>query len=74
MISVANAPIIKHAHGHVVMHGVKTTAVILAKRVQALDAELAVIDAELAPLVREAAPELIELGRRGIIPSLVSRS
>jgi len=47
--------------GDVVLRGVKTTAVILARRVQALDAELAVIDAEIEPLVKAAAPELLNV-------------
>ena len=45
--------------GDVVLHGVKTTAVILARRVQALDSELAVIDAQIEPLVKAAAPGLL---------------
>jgi transposase len=45
--------------GDVAVHGVKTAAVILARRVQALDVELAVIDDQIAPLVKAAAPELL---------------
>ena len=52
--------------GDVVMHGVKTTAVILARRVQALDAELAMIDAQIEPLVKAAAPELLGVFGVGI--------
>jgi transposase len=47
--------------GDVVLHGVKTTAVILARRVQALDVELAVIDAQIEPLVKAAAPALLDV-------------
>ncbi len=39
----------------------KTAAVILARRVHALDAELDVIDAEITPLVKAAAPELLNV-------------
>ena len=39
----------------------KTAAVILARRVQALDVELAVIDNQIAPLVKAAAPELLNI-------------
>ena len=48
------------------MHGVKTTAVILARRVQALDVELALIDAQIAPLVKAAAPALLDVFGVGI--------
>jgi hypothetical protein len=52
--------------GDIVLHGVKTTAVILARRVQALDAELAVIDAQIEPLVKAAAPALLNVFGVGI--------
>jgi len=52
--------------GDVVLHGVKTTAVILARRVQALDSELAVIDAEIEPLVKAAAPGLLNVFGVGV--------
>lgn len=39
----------------------KTAAVILARRVHALDAELALVDAQITPLVKAAAPELLNL-------------
>jgi len=52
--------------GDIVMHGVKTTAVILARRVQALDVELALIDAQIAPLVKAAAPALLDVFGVGI--------
>jgi transposase len=48
------------------MQSVKTTAVILARRVQALDVELAVIDAQIGPLVKGAAPELLNVFGVGI--------
>jgi transposase len=47
--------------GDVAVHGVKTAAVILARRVHALDAELALIDAQITPLVKAAAPDLLNL-------------
>ena len=47
--------------GDVAVHGLKTAAVILARRVQALDVELAVIDDQIAPLVKAAAPELLNI-------------
>ena len=52
--------------GDIVMHSVKTTAVILARRVQALDVELATIDAQIGPLVKGAAPELLNVFGVGI--------
>lgn len=52
--------------GDIVMQSVKTTAVILARRVQALDVELAVIDAQIGPLVKGAAPELLNVFGVGI--------
>ena len=47
--------------GDVALHGVKTAAVILARRVHALDAELAAIDEQITPLVKAAAPELLNV-------------
>jgi len=49
------------AGGDVAVHGLKTAAVILARRVLALDIELAVIDQQIAPLVKAAAPELLNI-------------
>ena len=59
--------------GDIVMHGVKTTAVILARRVQALDVEPAVIDAQIAPLVKAAAPALLDVFGVGIDTAAVLR-
>ncbi len=47
--------------GDVALHGMKTTAVILARRVHVLDAELAAIDEHIGPLVKAAAPELLNI-------------
>ena len=47
--------------GDVALFGVKTAAVILARRVHALDAELAVIDGQITPLVKAAAPGLLNV-------------
>ena len=52
--------------GDVVVHGTKTAAVILARRVHALDAELDAIDDQLAPLVKAAAPELLNIYGVGV--------
>ena len=52
--------------GDVALHGVKTTAVILARRVHALDDELDAIDAQLEPLVKAAAPELLNIYGIGV--------
>ena len=52
--------------GDIALHGVKTTAVILARRVQALDVELGVIDEQLGPLVKAAAPDLLNMFGVGI--------
>ncbi len=52
--------------GDVVLHGIKTAAVILARRVHALDAELDAIDAQIAPLVKAAAPELLNVYGVGV--------
>jgi transposase len=50
----------------VALHGIKTAAVILARRVHALDAELAVIDEQLELLVKAAAPELLSIFGVGV--------
>jgi transposase len=47
--------------GDVAVYGVKTAAVILARRVHALDAELGAIDAQITPLVKAAAPDLLNV-------------
>jgi len=47
--------------GDVAVRGVKTAAAILARRVHALDAELALIDAQITPLVTAAAPDLLKV-------------
>jgi transposase len=47
--------------GDVALHGVKTAAAILARRVHALDIELDVIDAQIKPLIKTAAPELLNV-------------
>jgi transposase len=52
--------------GDVAMQGVKTAAVILARRVHSLDVELAVIDNQMAPLVKAAAPELLNIYGVGV--------
>jgi hypothetical protein len=50
----------------VALQGTKTAAMILARRVHALDAELAAIDEQLAPLVKAAAPELLNIYGVGV--------
>jgi transposase len=52
--------------GDVAAHGVKTAAVILARRVQGLDDELAVLDEQLEPIVKAAAPELLNIYGVGV--------
>ncbi len=47
--------------GDIALHGVKTAAVILARRVHALDDELDAIDEQITPLVKAAAPELLNI-------------
>jgi transposase len=47
--------------GDVVMQGTKTAAAILARRVHALDVELAALDEQIAPLVKAAAPQLLNI-------------
>jgi transposase len=54
------------AGGDVVVQGTKTAAVILARRVQALDAELDAIDDQLFPLVKAAAPGLLSVFGVGV--------
>jgi len=44
-----------------VTHAFKTTAVVLARRVQALDDELTVLDAQIEPLVKATAPALLNI-------------
>ena len=55
-----------HAGGDIVVQATKTTALILARRVHALDAELATIDDQLGPIVKAAAPELLNIFGVGI--------
>jgi transposase len=52
--------------GDVALQGTKTAAVILARRVHALDAELAAIDEQIGPLVKAAAPELLNVYGVGV--------
>jgi transposase len=52
--------------GDIVIHATKTTALILARRIHALDDELATIDEQLAPIVKAAAPELLNIFGVGI--------
>jgi transposase len=47
--------------GGVALHGTKTAAVLLARRVHALDVELAALDEQLEPLVKAAAPALLNI-------------
>jgi transposase len=47
--------------GDVALHGTKTAAVLLARRVHALDVELAALDEQIEPLVKAAAPELLNI-------------
>jgi transposase len=54
------------AGGDVVVQGIKTAAAILARRVQALDAELDTIDIQLAPLVKAAAPAMLNIFGVGV--------
>ena len=55
-----------HPGGDIVVQATKTTAVILARRIHALDAELATIDEQLGPIVKAAAPELLNIFGVGI--------
>jgi hypothetical protein len=61
-----SAKVRPHAGGDIVVQATKTTALILARRVHALDAELATIDEQLGPLVKAAAPELLNIFGVGI--------
>ena len=54
------------AGGDVVVHGIKTAAAILARRVQALDVELDTIDIQLFPLVKAAAPGMLNIFGVGV--------
>ena len=47
--------------GDPVLRATKTAAVILARRVQALDAELVLLDTQLEPLVKATAPALLNV-------------
>lgn len=47
--------------GDVALHGTKIAAVLLARRVQALDDELAALDDQIEPLVKAAAPGLLNI-------------
>jgi transposase len=49
-----------------VRYATKITAAVLARRVQALDAELALLDAQIAPLVKAAGPSLLAVYGVGI--------
>jgi len=55
-----------HAGGDIVVQATKTTALILARRIHALDAELATIDEQLGPIVKAAAPDLLNIFGVGI--------
>ena len=50
----------------VALHGTKIAALILARRVHALDAELALIDGQIEPIVNAAAPELLNIFGVGV--------
>ena len=50
-----------HRDGDPVLRATKTAAVILARRVQALDAELVLLDTQLEPLVKATAPALLNV-------------
>lgn len=54
------------AGGDVVVQGIKTAAVTLARRVEALDAELEAIDRQLEPLVKAAAPGMLTIFGVGV--------
>jgi hypothetical protein len=55
-----------HAGGDIVVQATKTTALILARRVHALDVELATIDEQLGPIVKAAAPDLLNIFGVGV--------
>ena len=50
-----------HRYGDPVLRATKTAAGILARRVQALDAELVLLDTQLEPLVKATAPALFNV-------------
>lgn len=49
------------AGGDVALHGTKTAAALLARRVHALDVELAALDEHIETLVKARAPELLNI-------------
>jgi transposase len=54
------------AGGDVALHGTKIAAVLLARRVHALDVELAALDEQIEPLVKATAPELLNIFGVGV--------
>jgi len=52
--------------GDTVMHATKTAAVALARRVHALDAEIAAVDQQIEPIVTAAGPRLLDIYGCGI--------
>lgn len=52
--------------GDVALQGTKAAAMLLARRVQALDAELAGLDEQIEPLVKAAAPSLLNIYGVGV--------
>jgi transposase len=54
------------AGGDVALHGTKTAAMLLARRVHALDVELAALDEQIEPLVKATAPELLNIFGVGV--------
>jgi transposase len=61
---IARTAALRPSHQRDVLSATKLAMRCLARRVQALDDELAVLDAELEPIVRTAAPDL--LARHGV--------
>jgi transposase len=49
-----------------VLYATKTTAVILARRIQALDVEIVALDEQIAPLVKATAPALLDIYGVGV--------
>lgn len=47
--------------GDPVMHATKTAAIALARRAQALDAEIDVVDEQIEPIVKAAGPRLLDI-------------
>jgi transposase len=47
--------------GDIALHGTKTAATLLARRVQALDVELAALDEQIEALVKDSAPALLNI-------------